>query len=316
MATHLARCVLGAWHAVQMQRISIRMLHCPQMLRLLWHAWQDEQGLTCCRLPQPAALSSAPAPPCRQVSSFNVVKNEVCSLNNSMEATPARAGGAGARCAPVLPYTWASSSRALACGRQLLALSGVTYAHVCNAPALLTLPSCHALLLLCAGLIGTAVYGGPASDPASPRIVKQASGAAAAAAAAPAPVAASNPTSTNAPFAWPAMDASTAGTARAAGAAPAAPTQAPQHTRSATVVGPGAGSSGAAAAGGAAAGRPAPSSGDYLAALDSAATNPFETPALWQQEQQHEAAAAAAKAAAKQELLQQVGGWRGGIGYW
>lgn len=64
-----------------------------------------------------------------------------------------------------------------------------------------------------------------------------------------------------------------------------------------------------------AAGRPAPSSGDYLAALDSAATNPFETPALRQQEQQREAAAtaaAAAKAAAKQELLRQVGGGRRG----
>lgn len=65
-----------------------------------------------------------------------------------------------------------------------------------------------------------------------------------------------------------------------------------------------------------AAGQPAPSSVDYLAALDSAATNPFETPALRQQEQQREAAAAAAaKAAAKQELLRQVGGrWRGAVG--
>lgn len=156
-----------------------------------------------------------------------------------------------------------------------------------------------------AGLIGTTVYGGPASDPASPRIVKQASGAAAAAAAAAAaPHAASNPNSTNAPFAWPAMDASTAGTA----AAPAAlSVQAPQHSRSATVVAAGERpSGGGAAAPPAAERRAAPTSGDYLAALDSAATNPFETPALRQQEQQQEQAVAAAKAAAKQELLRQV----------
>lgn len=153
------------------------------------------------------------------------------------------------------------------------------------------------------GLIGTTVYGGPASDPASPRIVKQASGTAAAAAvaAATAPQAASNPNSTNAPFAWPAMDASTAGTA----CVPAAPgAQAPQHSRSATVVAA-RGRPGGAAPAPAAAGRPAPTSSDYLAALDSAATNPFETPALRQQEQQQDQVAAA-KAAAKQELLRQV----------
>lgn len=46
-----------------------------------------------CSMAPPAAT---PVPcPAAQVSSFNVVKNEICSLNNSMEATPARAGGAG-----------------------------------------------------------------------------------------------------------------------------------------------------------------------------------------------------------------------------
>jgi hypothetical protein len=61
---------------------------------------------------------------------------------------------------------------------------------------------------------------------------------------------------------------------------------------------------------------PTGSSSHYLAALDSAATNPFETPVALQQQQPGKGgnvSGGVCKAAAKQELLQQVrrvGAWR------
>ena len=137
-----------------------------------------------------------------------------------------------------------------------------------------------------AGLISTAVFA-PATDPASPRITKTAE-AEAAAAAAPTPAAAASQQAS--PSSWPAP--------------------APQHTRSVTVVTPA-----CVAPGPAAAAAPRLPSSDYLAALDSAGTNPFDAPALRQQEEREHAAAVAAaqKAAQKQNLLQQVG-WQAEAG--
>lgn len=186
----------------------------------------------------------------------------------------------------------------------------------------------------------------PAADPASPRITRPDPS--------PAPASVGAPPSGLAPspFAWQSLDsgggslaASLAAAQQQAGAGTAqhAQAQAPpgvpamQHERSESVVVLGSSAAGGSVFAPAAGARPGPSS-DYLAALDSTATNPFEAPgaaAAQRAAAQREAAAAAAQQAAsaaaavqqgqqqgqqrdakvaqKQELLQQVGD-RHGLG--
>ncbi|PSC68678.1 hypothetical protein C2E20_7735 [Micractinium conductrix] len=176
------------------------------------------------------------------------------------------------------------------------------------------------------GLIGTSVHM-PAADPASPRITK--------------PQPAAQPAPAASPFNWPSLTGQQAAAAseQQQQAAQQAAQQAPAHIRSDTVVVvPADGAPVAAVPLPAAPAVQRGRSSDYLAALDSAATNPFETPALRQQQEEEgglagafggaagaagaaapstaaavggaaaPAAAAAAKAAEKQELLQQVQG--------
>lgn len=127
----------------------------------------------------------------------------------------------------------------------------------------------------------------PADDPDSPRITKPA----------PGPPSASPPGDA---FAWAGM---------AAQPAVAAASEHVVESRIDSVVVKDAGAAGnvAAAGMGAAAGAAAAvhSGSDYLAALHSTGTNPFETPALRQEQEQE---GTSTKAAHKQELLQQVGG--------
>ena len=198
------------------------------------------------------------------------------------------------------------------------------HARLCGACLWLTEAGCLPRPALPAGLIGTSVHM-PAADPASPRITK--------------PQPAAQPAPAASPFNWPSLTGQQAAAAseQQQQAAQQAAQQAPAHIRSDTVVVvPADGAPVAAVPLPAAPAVQRGRSSDYLAALDSAATNPFETPALRQQQEEEgglagafggaagaagaaapstaaavggaaaPAAAAAAKAAEKQELLQQV----------
>lgn len=233
-------------------------------------------------------------------SSFQVRKNEVCSLNNtpSPRSHNQQAGeGEGNRFGRVCG--WQLGKQACR-ARSLQPCRGCAQAQLGDLQA--GTSSAHRPTLHAAGLIGTSVFG-PAADPASPRIITKPAAAPAAGAApqpaAPAPSA----------FAWAGMSSS--GAASSVEQPPAAAMQQPdaQHARSETVVVVGGGAAAAATGGGG--GMRAPQqrgpSSDYLAALDSTATNPFETPSAGAWQREEAAPPPAQKAAQKQELLQQVG---------